>query len=264
MRRWLALLLLLAAPASAAPRILSLNPCIDAILVEVAAPGQIAAISHYSKDPRAASIPPEIAARFPATAGTAEEAVALRPDIVMAGPHVAPATVAALRRLGIRLVQFGVPDTIEDSLAQVRAVAAAADQPARGEALAARIEAAAARARASGPPVPALVWMGGGLVPGQGTLVDDMLSLSGFTNVSARLGLARWDVLPLERLVMQPPRLLLTTSDDSADRMLGHPVLRPLKGRIAVHEFDADLLYCGGPTIVRALARLAAVRKAVS
>ena len=37
------------------PTIVSLNPCTDAILAEVADPAQLLAISHYSHDPRATS-----------------------------------------------------------------------------------------------------------------------------------------------------------------------------------------------------------------
>jgi iron complex transport system substrate-binding protein len=260
--RWSwALLMLLAGPAVAGPRVVSMNPCVDAILVEVAMPEQIAAISHYSKDARASSISPAVAARFAATAGTAEEAVALRPDIVMTGAHVAPATLAALRRLGVRVVQFGVPDTVAASRAQVRAIAEAVGQPRRGVLLNARIAAAVTAARHEGGKVPALIWLGGGLVPGRGTLADEMLGLAGFENVSAAMGLAQWDVLPLERLVVRPPRVLLTAGGAKDDRMLGHPVLKPLAGEIAVRDFAPTLLYCGGPTIIRAMERLAAVRK---
>lgn len=265
--RWVwALLLLLAGPLLGAPafgalRVVSMNPCVDAILVEVADRGQIAAISHYSKDARAASISAAVAARFATTAGTAEEVVALRPDIVLAGAHVAPATMAAMRRLGVRLLQFGVPETVAESQAQVRAIAQAVGRPARGAALNARIQAAVQAGRSDDEAVPALIWLGGGLVPGRGTLADAMLREAGFDNVSAGYGLARWDVLPLEQLVARPPKVLLTSADARGDRMLGHPVLQPLAGTIAVHEFPQSLLYCGGPTIIRAMARLARVRK---
>ena len=52
------------------PTIVSLNPCSDAILAEVAEPAQLLAISHYSHDPRASSMPLVKARRFRATAGT--------------------------------------------------------------------------------------------------------------------------------------------------------------------------------------------------
>ena len=262
--RWLiAAGLAVATPAGAAPqRIVSINPCIDAVLMHVADAGQIAAISHYSKDPRASSITPEQAARFAATGGTAEEVVALAPDLVLSGPHVDPATIAALRRMRIPIVQLGVPDTIARNRDQIRRIAAATGRPARGEALLARIDAALAAAHTSAPPLPALIWLGGGLVPGRGTLADELLRASGFRNLSADYGLEQWDVLPLEALVARPPRVLLTTSG-SGDRTLGHPVLARLHDRIAVRAWPERLLSCGGPTIIDAVARLAAVRKSL-
>jgi iron complex transport system substrate-binding protein len=45
--------------------------------------------------------------------------------------------------------------------------------------------------------------------------------------------------------------------------MLGHPVLRPLAGQVAMRPFPERLLNCGGPTIIAALGQLAAVRKSL-
>ncbi len=265
MRTGLALVLAwgLAAPLAAAPvRVVSVNPCVDAILVEVADASQIAGISHYSQDPRATSMDLATAARFTATSGTAEEIVALAPDLVLSGSHVAPATSAALRRMGVPIVEIGIAETIAASRAQVRTIAAAVGQQARGEALVARIDAAVAAAHAPGPPLPALIWAGGGLVPGSATLADDLLRTSGFRNMSRDYGLQKWDVLPLEKLVASRPRVLLTTGAAAGeDRMLGHPVLRPLAAQVAVRRFPERLLNCGGPTIIAALNQLAAVRK---
>ena len=251
-----------ASPAEAAPRrIVSINPCTDAILMHVADADQIAGISHYSKIARSSSITPAQAARFTATSGTAEEVVALAPDLVIAGAHVAPATVAALRRLNIALLQLGVADTIAQSRDQIRRIAAATGHPDRGDRLNARIDAAVAAAHPDGAPVPALIWQGGGLVPGGGTLADELLRTTGFRNISADYGLKQWDVLPLEYLVARPPRLLFTVGDRSGtDRVLGHPVLRPLAARIAMRQFPEKLLFCGGPTIIDAVAHLSAAR----
>jgi iron complex transport system substrate-binding protein len=251
-------------PLIAQPRrIVSINPCVDAVLVEVADPQQILAVSHYSQDARATSIPLATAWRFAATSGTAEEVVALRPDIVLAGAHVSPSTLAALKRLKVPVQTFTVPESVAESVAQVRAIAAAAGHPERGETLVRRIEAAIARARRiaaqEGAPVPALIWQGSGLVPGENTLADELLRTAGFRNMSAAYGLKRWDVLPLEHLAARPPRVLL--SDRTAgDRMTGHRVLRRFDGMIMRPQFDERLLSCAGPVIVRALDRLSAVR----
>jgi iron complex transport system substrate-binding protein len=262
LRAVLALVALIAAPVGAAPRrIVSINPCVDAILMHVADAGQIAGISHYSKAARSSSITPAQAARFTATSGTAEEVVALAPDLVIAGAHVDPATIAALKRLDIALLQLGVADTVAQSQAQIARVAAAVGHPARGARLNARIAAAVATAQPAGPPVPALIWQGGGLVPGGGTLADELLRSTGFRNLSGDYGLKQWDVLPLEHLVARPPRLLFTVGNRSgSDRVLGHPVLKPLAGQVAVRPFPERLLFCAGPTIIDAVAQLAAAR----
>ena len=166
---------------AALPRVVSINPCVDAVLMQIAEPAQIAAISHYSQDPRATSIPLDQARRFAATSGTAEEVVALAPDIVIAGSHVAPSTISALHRMNIPLIQIGVPESIDESSAQVRTIAAAIRQPARGEALVARIDDAVRTASASSAAPPgALIWQGGGLVPGDGTLASELLRVTGF------------------------------------------------------------------------------------
>ncbi len=247
------------------PRIVSINPCVDAVLKEVADPAQIAGISHYSQDPRATSVPLDWARRFPATSGTAEDVVALAPDLVIAGGHVAPSTVSALGRMGIPLVQIGVPESIAESVEQVRTIAKAAGRPQDGEALVRRIEAAVAAAGATdAKAVPALIWQGGGMVPGTGTLASELLATTGFRNLSAAYGLKRWDVLPLEPLVARPPRVLLSVgAAGREDRMLGHPVLDHLRQSVAVRPYPDRLLHCGGPTIIAAVAHLASIRRSL-
>ncbi|GGE03352.1 hypothetical protein GCM10011529_07270 [Polymorphobacter glacialis] len=257
-------LVLAGAPVEAAPRIVSINPCVDAILMHVADPGQIAGISHYSKDPRASSITVAQAARFKATSGTAEEVVALAPDIVIAGAHVAPSTIAALRRMNIALLQLGVSESLAENRVQIAQIAAAAGHVGRGARLNARIDAAVKAAHTAGSAVPALIWQGGGLVPGTETLADELLRTTGFHNLSKDYGLKRWDVLPLEHLVGRPPRVLFSVGDASGtDRMLGHRVLRPLAGHIAVREYPERLMHCGGPTIIEAVGLLARVRRSL-
>ncbi|MGC6401070.1 helical backbone metal receptor [Sphingomonas sp. FW199] len=251
--------------AGALPRIVSINPCVDAVLMHVADPRQIAGISHYSQDPRATSVPLAWANRFRATSGTAEEVVALAPDLVIAGGHVAPSTLIALDRMGIPIVQIGVPKTVAESVEQVRQIADAVRRPAAGAALARRIEDVVARAApARAAPVPALIWQGGGLVPGTGTLADDLLNRTGYRNMSADYGLKQWDVLPLEPMVARPPRVLFSVGTmQRQDRMLGHPVLAGLNRRIAIRDYPERLLHCGGPTIIDAVGQLARVRQSL-
>ncbi|WP_246135025.1 ABC transporter substrate-binding protein [Novosphingobium sediminis] len=240
------------------PTIVSLNPCADAILAEVTAPGQLLALSHYSADPRAASMDAATASRYPTTRGTLEEVLALHPDVVVDGTFVPPATAAAYQRLGLRLETLGIAGTVEESRAQIRGLAALAGNPAKGEALIARIDTALAQATpADRATIPALVWEPGGIVPGDSTLIAELLRRTGFANFAAARGLGQADQLPLERVLADPPRVILAAG---SDRALKHPALTHLKGT-ARAALDPRLLYCAGPTIIPAAQRLAEVRR---
>ncbi len=241
------------------PTIVSLNPCADAVLAEVAEPAQILAISHYSHDPRATSMPLAQARLFRATGGTVEEVLALDPDVVVAGTFLPPAQAAAFRRLGVRVETFGIVPDLEENAVQVRRLAALAGHPERGEALLMRIGAALAAARFDGPKVRALLWQEGGIVPGEGTLIARLMALTGFASHSAARGLGQGAYVPLEQVLADPPELVLAAS---SERMLTHPVLRKLEG-LRYERFDASLLFCGGPTIVRAAERLAEIRASI-
>ncbi len=238
------------------PTIVSLNPCTDAILAEVTAPGQLLAVSHYSHDPRASSMPADEARRFPETGGTVEEVLALDPDVVVTGSFLDPATVNAFRRLGMRVETVGIASTVAQSEAQVRRLALLAGEPARGEALVSRMSEAVAAAHRSGPRPTALVWQEGGLVPGPDTLVAQLLGNSGFVSLSAERGLGEGAYLPLEQVLADPPQLVIAAGDE---RMEHHPALRHLKG-VRYAAIAPNLLYCGGPTIPRLARRLAELR----
>lgn len=254
------------AASGAQPTFVSLNPCADAILVEVADPGQILAISRFSHDPASSSLGLAAASRFPATSGSVEEIAALRPDVVLGDQFLGPATSGALARLGFRLEQYKIEPTVEFSEAQVRTIARLAGHPERGEALVARMRAAltAAAPPPGADPIPAVVWQSSGIVPGEGTLVTDLLRRTGFTSFSAAQGLGQADVLPLERMLANPPQVILAagSAQSEEDRLLRHPALAALRGTRR-EPLSSTLLWCGGPTVIKAAARLAQVRRAV-
>jgi iron complex transport system substrate-binding protein len=250
-------------------RIVSMNPCVDAILMKVADPAHIVAVSHYSHDPRSASVPVAWARQYPAVSDAAEDVIAAKPDLVIAGQHVSIQTISALQRLGIPILQVAVPESVVQSTQQITDIAAQIGRPAQGVQLNGEINAALSAAQSQGAPVTALIWQGSGLVPGKDTLADEMLTRTGFRNLSAALGLKKWDVLPLEGLLAQPPRVLLSgeanmgESSQDANRMLSHPALRKARAHIQVAHFPSSLLNCGGPTIIKTAQRLAHIRSAI-
>jgi iron complex transport system substrate-binding protein len=258
-----ALILMASAPASLPnrlpTRIVSNNPCIDAILAEVAAPERIAAISHYSTDPRATSVDLAWARRFTAIGDTAEEVLMMHPDLFLTGVPSPTATAWAIKRAQIRTVLIGVASTIDESKSQIMVIARAVGNPAAGLRLVGRIDAAVHDARATSK-IPALIYQGGGLVPGQNSVASEMLARSGFRNMGASYGLVGWGTLPLEPVLMNPPRVILSPGGSEREIMQRHTALARLRGRTTVAEFPESLLFCGGPTIIRAMARLKQIR----
>ncbi len=245
------------------PTIVSLNPCSDAVLAEVADPAQVLAISHYSQDPASSSMDLAKARSFRAVSGSVEEIAALSPDVVVAGSFLAPSTRSALDDLGIRVVTVPIATDVADSKAQVMQLARLVGNEHAGALLNARIDSALARAlpqEASARPS-ALVWQAGGIVPGHYTLVADLLERTGFSNLAVTWGMRQADYLPLEQVVADPPAVIFSAGDkrSAEDRQLSHPALSALKGT-RVYRFDPSLLWCGGPTIVRAVDRLAVIR----
>ena len=244
-------------------RIVSLNPCVDTILVEIAAREQIAALSFRSRDPRQ-SVIVDIANTYPITYETAEEVVVLRPDLILATKHSALATRNALKRVGMRLVMLDVPESIESSFAQVRKIAQAIGRTQQGEALIARLQTAIDRARGDSR-ITAIIFQPTGLTPGKGTLISELMGVVGFDNVAERYGIKRWGIVGLEQLIANPPAVLLSGEVEPgaptrAEQLVQHPALRHMRSQMKRATFPARQLNCGGPVMELALQSLVSAR----
>ena len=294
MRRWLPLMLLtgcVGQPAIAPGGIVSNNPCIDAVLAEIAVPGQIAAVSMYSHDANSASAPLDWARALPALGTSAEEIIAARPRLVLTGNLASSGTNAALAKAGVRTVAVGVGASWQEDREQIRTIAKAIDRVEAGEKLVARIEDAikplhwvglgpvsrtpAIRTgptpnpspKGKGDQVTAIIWQNGGFVAGAGTLQDELLSVHGFTNASATYGLTSWDILPLETLIRNPPDIIFmpvsAKGDDARALAARRQLLRHVGGKTRIVNFPDKLLFCGGPTISKVARIMAATREAM-
>jgi iron complex transport system substrate-binding protein len=290
--RWTIPLLLLLAGCLQPVRhggIVSTNPCADAILVGLVPPERIAAISHYSHDPASTSLTLSVARHFPATGGTAEEVIALRPELVLTSSFTPAATRAAYAKAGLRTLVLNSPTTVEASEAQIMQIASAVGARARGLAMVRTInQSLPPRQRDSpqsitlrGPRRPgssyeppatgsrpspgwmpekpsALLFIAGDLANGSGTLLDDLMRRAGFRNAAADYGLRHTGTIPVERLVANPPDVIIASGDGRTG-----DIRRKLLPDTPQASFDRNLINCGGPSIPPALARLRAIRAAL-
>lgn len=254
--------------AKAAPRrVASLNACLDAMLVHLADRSQIAALSHYAREAHSSTVAAQ-ARTLPFSWESAEEIIALEPDLVLSSKHSALATRNALKRLKVPVERFAVPKSIDESLAQVRRVAGLIGHPERGAALVVRIRTAIADATppAGSRRLTALIYQPNGFAAGPGTLVDEMMAHAGFDNVARRYGLRTWGNVSLETLLADPPQVLLVGEPAPgarswADRVMTHPALKSIAGRMRQVRVPEKVLYCGGPVLIEAAAALAHGRR---
>jgi iron complex transport system substrate-binding protein len=239
----LALLALLLARPAGAERVVSLNLCTDQFLLALA-PEHAAGVTHLARDPTL-SVMAEAARRVPTVRADAEAVLALRPDLVLAAPWGAQATLAALARRGVRVERIALPDSFAAIRAATRHLAALLGVPARGEVLLEGLDF---------PPVPArgkaIALEPRGLTAAPGSLRDAVLRAAGYENA------ADGRAMGLEALARRPDVLLVVAppppTPSRATEFLAHPLL----GAHPRREVPAALTICGGPWTAQAVALL--------
>lgn len=244
-------------------RVVSINLCTDQLAMLLAAPGQLISVSDLAADPLASSMVEEARA-YPANRGGAEQVFLMRPDLVLAGSYTSQASVALLRDLGVPVVQVEPVDSLSGVSEQIRVIAAALGREAAGEALAGEFEAGLAALARDLPPATAALYYPNGYTTGKGTLADDVLAYTNFTNVGAKAGVTGGGILPMERLIMADPDVIVTSAPypgaSRSEEILTHPALAELRARAGVvATTDADWI-CGTPHILRAVAAMRAAR----
>ena len=225
-RRLLALLLVLALPLGAArpQRVVSQAVGTDELLLALADPGQIAALSHIAQDARFSPVATE-ARRFPTIRESdAESVLRFRPDLVLATTFTRPETLGLLRRAGVHLVVLDRFDTLEDVYASIQLLGRELGQEARAEALVARsrsrVEALAARLRGV-KPVRVLSATIYPFTSGTATTFQDLCDHAGALNVAAEAGLRGHAPTPSERLLLWHAEVLVVSDDPGIQARLG-------------------------------------------
>lgn len=240
-------------PALPPARVVSLNLCADQLLLSVADRRQIAALTVYATDP-AMSAAAAAARGLATTRGTAEELLALAPDLVLAAPY----QVAAKARLlpGVRIVAVPEANDVAAIVANLRTVAAAIGHPARAGPVIVSLGASLPPVVLGRGPIVAH-YQRGGYLTGTGTLVDDLLRRAGVRNLAAVLHRPPLSRLSLEEIVAaRPDYLLIERRAGTGDRgaaLLDHPALAKAFPAYRRLYLDGALTLCGGPAYGRAV-----------
>ena len=250
------MLLAISQPVIAAPpqRVMSLKLCTDELLMDLAPSSRIASISFLSQENAALKLWPQ-AAHFPVNHNTAEEVLAVHPDLVLTDNFTTPSMRAMLAKSGAKVVEVPDAQTFDQIRAVTRIVGDAVGERPRAEALIARMDATLRQLAATAPrqTIRVMSWGGRGFAPGRGSLFDTILNAAGGHNITTdsankAVGGGYYD---MEDMIAAHPDIL-ATGDDYRDTpslrtdQNDHPLLLKLyAGRRIV--YPSSLYVCGLP-----------------
>ena len=137
-----------APPSHARPeRIMSLKVCTDELLLDLVPTSRIASITFLSREPASLRVWPQ-GARIPVNHNTAEEILAVHPDLILTDTFTPPALKPLLAKTGARVVEVPPAENFAQIRANVRLVARAVGEEKKGEVLIARMDSELAELKA--------------------------------------------------------------------------------------------------------------------
>jgi iron complex transport system substrate-binding protein len=248
---WARIFCLLAAAAlearGAPQRVVSQTVGSDELLLDLADPAQIAALSPLARDPDYSTVTREAAA-YPALAanGDAESVLKYRPTLVLCADYTRPELVAQLRRAGTRIIVFDHYATLEDAYANLRRLGQAIGEQERAETLIAgcqrRVQALGERLRGVRP-VRVIAPSTFGLIPGWGTTFEDLCEHAGAENLAATLGRLEGHARqPSEKMLSWPIDQVVLGGHNAAQALAPFKSLPPYEYLPAVRENRAVVI----------------------
>ena len=239
-----------------------MNLCTDELLMRLVDPSRIAAITHLSQQPINAPLGLDaIASKLKVNHGLAEEVIALKPDLIIAGSFTTTTAVALLRRLGYSVVTFDPETSFDDLRANIRKLAALTGDTAKAEQLIADFDARLSELQAKIPPGERPVFADIGVnnfITGDGTLYAHVVNAAGYQTLGQALGFSGYRTVPLEQLLTIRPALMSVatpwTNPPSMSTMaLGHPALRAMAARTPQVTIPERYTTCGAPSVLGAV-----------
>jgi len=247
------------ARAASPPRVIALDHCADQYVLALSDRDKIVGLSKRADD--ADSLLRDRARGLPLIRADLEAGIASRAEVAVVNWVGDPRLTQRLRARGVEVVKVGEANSFADIRRNIRQVAAALGEAARGEALIARMDAELARAAGAWRGTPAVYLTPGGFTAGPGTLVDQILRAAGMVNVERRPG---YSSASLEALALHPPQTVVLGFFDTfqlAGDSWGagrHSAMRQLVRTRAVASLPGEILGCPDWSAADAVALLAA------
>ncbi|MGB0865989.1 MAG: ABC transporter substrate-binding protein [Granulosicoccaceae bacterium] len=243
-------------------RVVSLNVCADQLLLELADPEQILALTHLATDPDAA-FHHRRAVGFKSTQRTAEEVLTLEPTLVIAGSFGQDHTIAILQAQGLDVKKMPIAQSLEEVFENIARVGEWLGKQSQSESLvnALRVRLEQLPSTRGARPV-AAIFDANGYTVGASSLRGQMLDMAGFDNLATHLGVSHYGKISLESLLARAPQVLIDSPYSEGTYSRGqalpkHPALRRSGLAPEVIPLPVNSTICAGPWTVSNIESLA-------
>jgi iron complex transport system substrate-binding protein len=233
------------------PTVASINLCTDLVVLRLADPEQIVALSQASHDQRLSPVVKQ-ARRYPAIQGQLEELIYLQPERVVVHQgwsglrhrHI-------LERAQIQVVEMPYPRNWASTRLAAQQVADQIQRSQHGRQVIAALDQRWRALPKQRYPYRTVYLRPNGGSAGHQTYIDEVLTHLGLNNGAALSGYHGWGPLSLEHLLMNPPELWLLGYFDQQNSPLQHryarqPRLQDLLQQAPVIRIPGQAWGCGG------------------
>ncbi len=221
LRYWVVLLLgaaLSAVPPQGMPsRVVSQTVGTDELLLALADPSQIAALSHLAKDPAFSPVAKAAEGYSCLRTSDAESILKFHPDLVLIASYTRAETKALLLRTGVKLLVLEKFENLEDLYANARLIGRALGHPDRAETAILKWQqrVSALQSKLKGVrPVRVLPASTFPFTAGADTTFQDVCEHSGALNVAAEAGLKGHQPTPTEKLLTWKIEVLVASGEE--------------------------------------------------
>jgi len=197
---------------SAPHRIVSTYLGSDEILAALIPAERVAGVSFFADDPAISSCAGVYPPRIPRLRTQVESILALEPDLVCVAGFSEPNALRLMIGAGLPVLRWSRFDTFADILANVRLFGAAVGAETGAAAIAAAVETTLrglAGRLARAPPIPVLYYDPPSFTVGRGTLIDEILTRAGGTNVAANAGVNGPGQIGIEEVLALDPEAIV-------------------------------------------------------
>ena len=229
-------------------RVVSQTVGTDELLLAVAAPEQIVALSHISREKEYSAVADEAVNYAQIGRGDAETILKFRPDLVLVADYSRGELVSQLKRAGVELMSFDQYATMDDALenlrrlarrlgpdAEVRAADVIADVEQRMTNLAERLEGVRS--------VKVIAPSTYGIISGGGTTFQDLCNRAAAENLAMTVGeLTGHADIPRERMLTWPVERVVLAGYDLEQTIKPFLTLIPFRFMEAVKERRVALI----------------------